>query len=333
MAQTVVGVFDNASDAQTAVDHLVSAGFSRDNIDVSAYKGDSAGETNTTGSSDSLIPDRHQNTSGTLAEEVADDTKDVGSGIGGFFRSLFGDDENEDTHRYTTVASRSTVVTVHTQQMSDAERAADILDQYGAVDVNDRSAQYTTGTSAMGTTATTGTDNLTGTTTTTGTDNLTGTTNYTGTTDTDANQTVKIIEENLQVGKRTVETGGVRLRSRIVEKPVEEHLRLRQERVTVQRNPVNRVATDADLNAFQGTNLEVVEHAEVPVVAKEARVVEEISLGKEVSEKDETIRDTVRKTEVDVENITPSTTTGTTTGTSTTTDTDYSTGTSTSSNL
>ena len=45
------------------------------------------------------------------------------------------------------------------------------------------------------------------------------------------------------------------------------------------------------------------EHAEVPVVNKEARVVEEISLGKEVTERDEVVRDTVRKTEVDVDNL------------------------------
>lgn len=314
MAQTVVGVFDNASDAQNAVDNLVSAGFSRDNIDLSARTGDYSDGTNATGSSDSLIPDRHRNTSGTMTEEVVDDTKDVGSSIGGFFSSLFGSDDDDNTKRYTTVGSRGSIVTVHTQEMSDAERAADILDQYGAIDVNDRSTQYSSGTYGTG---------VTGTTATTGTTNLTDTTNYTGTTD--ADQTVKVIEENLQVGKRTVETGGVRLRSRIVEKPVEEHLRLRQERVSIQRNPVNRVATDADLNAFQGTNIEVVEHAEVPVVAKEARVIEEISLGKEVSEKEEVVRDTVRKTEVDVENVTPST------GTTTTTGTDYTTGTGTTS--
>jgi stress response protein YsnF len=45
------------------------------------------------------------------------------------------------------------------------------------------------------------------------------------------------------------------------------------------------------------------ERGEVPVVNKEARVVEEISLNKEVTERDETIRDTVRDTEVDIDNL------------------------------
>ncbi len=119
----------------------------------------------------------------------------------------------------------------------------------------------------------------------------------------DESTKIPVIEENLQVGKREVFTGGVRLRSRIVERPVEESLRLREENVTIERTPVNRPATSADLANFQGTQIEMTESAEVPVVSKEARVVEEVSLGKEVQERTETISGTVRKTEVDVENI------------------------------
>jgi len=84
---------------------------------------------------------------------------------------------------------------------------------------------------------------------------------------------------------------------------VEENLRLREERVTVERTPVDRKATDEDLDTLQDKEIEVVEHAEVPVVSKEARVVEEVKLNKEVEHRDETVRDTVRKTEVDVENM------------------------------
>ncbi|WP_083470346.1 YsnF/AvaK domain-containing protein [Rufibacter tibetensis] len=118
---------------------------------------------------------------------------------------------------------------------------------------------------------------------------------------------VPIIEENMQVGKREVETGGARLRSRIVERPVEEHLRLRSEHVRVERQPVNRPATEADFTGFREGEIELTEHAEVPVVNKEAHVVEEVSLGKEVEERDEVIRDTVRSTEVDVDNLTDTT--------------------------
>lgn len=114
---------------------------------------------------------------------------------------------------------------------------------------------------------------------------------------------IPIIEEELQVGKKVVETGGARVRSTIVETPVQETVNLREEHVTVERNPVNRPATEADLAALGETQIELKEHAEVPVVSKEARVVEEVSLGKEVQEREETVRETVRKTEVDVENL------------------------------
>ncbi len=101
-----------------------------------------------------------------------------------------------------------------------------------------------------------------------------------------------------------MQTGGVRLKSRIVERPVEEEMRLRQERVTVERNSVDREATSDELQAFTEGEIEMVENAEVPVVNKQARVVEEIRLNKEVDEHTETVHDTVRKTEVDIENLT-----------------------------
>ncbi|WP_053093770.1 DUF2382 domain-containing protein [Rufibacter radiotolerans] len=119
----------------------------------------------------------------------------------------------------------------------------------------------------------------------------------------DGDTVIPIIEENLEVGKREVETGGVHVSSRMMEQPVEEHVRLREERVIVERNTVDRPATEADLNAFKEGEVELTERAEVPVVNKEARVVEEITLDKEVEERDEVIRGTVRSTEVDVDNL------------------------------
>ncbi|ADB38871.1 YsnF/AvaK domain-containing protein [Spirosoma linguale] len=282
MAHTVVGVFDNATEAQKAVDELVDKGFSRSSIDLSAQTGD-------------------------YSNSDLDDDDD--SSVGGFFSSLFGSDD-DNARRHTRVASRGSVVTVHAQTDDEAEQAADILDDNGAVDVDERASQYgygNTGTqTTMGTTGTGfGTTDTTLGATGLGTD-VTGV-NYGDTTNrdltTDNDQTIKVIQENLEVGKREVERGGVRVRSRIIERPVEESLRLREERVRVQRTPVNRPATEADLNAFQEGQIEMTEHAEVPVVSKTANVVEEISVGKEVNERVETIRDTVRSTDVEVENI------------------------------
>lgn len=123
------------------------------------------------------------------------------------------------------------------------------------------------------------------------------------TTATEGTAAIPIIEEELQVGKRVVETGGARLRSRIIEKPIEESVNLREEHVHIERTPVNRPATEADLTNFQEGEIEITEHAEVPVISKEARVVEEVSLEKEVEERDETIRDTIRRTDVEIEKL------------------------------
>lgn len=114
------------------------------------------------------------------------------------------------------------------------------------------------------------------------------------------NETIPVIKEDLEIGKREEERGGLRLRSRIVENPVEETVNLREENVTVERTPVNRAASEADLREDE---IEVRESSEVPVVNKEARVVEEVSLNKEVTEREETIRDTVRETEVDIDKL------------------------------
>src|SRR3954471_1988227 len=77
--------------------------------------------------------------------------------------------------------------------------------------------------------------------------------------------TIPIIEEQLEVGKRTVQTGGAYIRSRIVEKPVEESVNLQEERVYVERTPVDRPAGSTDFETFKEGVVELKEHAEVPV--------------------------------------------------------------------
>ncbi len=112
-----------------------------------------------------------------------------------------------------------------------------------------------------------------------------------------------IVEEQIRIGKRTVDTGGVRVRSSVTEVPVEESVRLREERVSVERRPVDRPVTEADARAIKGGDIEVTERSEEAVVAKRARVVEEVVVNKEVGERDEAVRDSVRRTEVEVENL------------------------------
>ena len=113
-------------------------------------------------------------------------------------------------------------------------------------------------------------------------------------------ETIPVVEERLTVGKRDVNTGRVRVRSYVIEEPVREAVTLREERVDVERRPVDRPATAAD-DLFRERTIELEEHVEEAVVSKDARVTEELVLRKEASERTEEIADTVRRTEVEVE--------------------------------
>ena len=133
------------------------------------------------------------------------------------------------------------------------------------------------------------------------------------------NDTIKVMKEDLVVGKREHEAGGVRVTSHVVETPVQEQVTLHEERVTLERRPVNeRVAGPGD--AFVDKTIEARATSEEAVVGKETRVIEEIGIKKEATDRVETVRDTVRETKVDIED-TSSTTRPATTTTTTTTDT------------
>jgi stress response protein YsnF len=112
---------------------------------------------------------------------------------------------------------------------------------------------------------------------------------------------VPVVEEQVEVGKRQVHRGGVRLYTRVIERPVEETIRLRDERVTVDRHAADRPATEADMATLKEGSIEVTETDEEPVVSKRTRVVEEVVVSKEVEERTETVRDAARRTEVEVE--------------------------------
>ncbi len=118
---------------------------------------------------------------------------------------------------------------------------------------------------------------------------------------------IPVVEEELTIGKRRVERGGIRVFSRILETPVEEQVVLREEHVKVERRPVNRPISESDIDKLQDRTLELNEMAEEAVVGKTARVVEEIHVGKEASERTQHVQDTVRKTEVEVEDLTSTT--------------------------
>jgi uncharacterized protein (TIGR02271 family) len=121
--------------------------------------------------------------------------------------------------------------------------------------------------------------------------------------DNDDEATFEVVEEEVNVGKRQVERGGVRVHTRVEEVPVEEQVQLREERVNVQRRPVDRPASAADIQSFKEGTFEVTATAEEPVVEKRARVVEEVVIDKDVQERTQTVRDTVRRKDVEVEQV------------------------------
>lgn len=120
-------------------------------------------------------------------------------------------------------------------------------------------------------------------------------------TPTDDGQRLEVVEEQLVVGKREVDRGGVSVRSYVTEKPVHEQIALRKERVDVERRPVDRAVDAVGADAFQERTIEMTEHSEEAVVGKQARVVEEVVVNKDVDTVTEEIDDTVRRKDVEVE--------------------------------
>lgn len=281
MSHTVIGFFRNSLDAYHAADILKDRGFVEDRIDVST-------------------------------SDIGESERNERSGkVGNFFKSLFSDDVN-NASKYSEAARNNSLVTVHAYDIEEAERAADILDECGAVDIDENRTgnDYSNTDVNYGSSMSNSDENVDyessiGHSRGSDFDSDLNDTRFTSDKDRDltSDRSIPIIEEEVNVGKQEVRRGGVRIHSRIIEKPVEETLRLREERVRVERTPVDRDASETDLENFHEETIEVNEYGEEPLVSKSARVVEEVRVGKDVHERQETVRETKRKTEVDVENL------------------------------
>ena len=216
----------------------------------------------------------------------------------GFWSSLFGGEPDHDTAVYDrSMSSGSTVVTVKAPE-AHITRVMQILESHNPIDIDERAAGY----------------GLTQTTTTrqpiAAATPAMGTTGRTTAAD---GGTIQLAEESLSVGKRVVNRGGTRIRRFVVETPVEEKVTLHDEKVTLDRRPVTdgRPVTDS----FSGKTIEMTATTEEAVVGKTARVYEEVGLHKDATDRVETVRDTVRKEEVEVEQIPGSGTAAATSGT------------------
>jgi uncharacterized protein (TIGR02271 family) len=201
----------------------------------------------------------------------------------GFWASLFGSGpeyEDETSVYDRSLEAGSTVVTVRApaQHLS---QVLDILERHNPVDIEERATSY------LGSpTATTG---------------ATDTSMATGTAAASAAEggTIQLSEETLAVGKRAINRGTTRVRRFVVETPIEQQVSLRDETVSIERRPVTdaRPVADAD---FTDKVIEMTESDEEAVVSKTARVKEEVVVRKDASERTETVRDTVRREDVEI---------------------------------
>ena len=203
--------------------------------------------------------------------------------VGHFFSNLFDSDDKAHAGTYAEAVRRgSTVVAVDASTDAEVQKAQTVMQKLGTVDLDQRAAQWKSkGWNGFDPDASPMTD-----------DELAF-----------ERDSVPVVQEELVVGKRTVDVGGLRVVKRISETPVSEMINLRQEKATVQRKPVDRAATEADFQNFKEGTFEVRETAEEAVVGKTARVVEEVSIGRDVTNRSETVSDTVRRTDVDVERV------------------------------
>jgi stress response protein YsnF len=206
------------------------------------------------------------------------------SAVGNFFSNLF-ESEHERAGVYSEAVRRgSTVIAVDAQTQTDLEKAQTLLQRRGSVNVEDRVAGWKSeGWTGFDPAAAPLTDAERA----------------------SQRQSVPIVEEKLHVGKRTVDLGGLRVVKRLNETPVSEVINLQQQKATVDRKPVDRPATEDDFENFKEGTFEVRETAEEAVIGKTARVVEEVAVGRTVTNRTEKVSDTVRRTDVDVERVEP----------------------------
>ena len=120
--------------------------------------------------------------------------------------------------------------------------------------------------------------------------------------DRDRDYVIPIVAEEIEVGKREIDAGGVRVATHVSSVPVEKTVSVREEHVTVERRTVDRPIDERD-DAFRDHSVEMKATAEEPIVAKRARIVEEIRIHKDTTEHVETVHDKIRRTDVKVTDI------------------------------
>ena len=122
-SHTVIGIFDSDFAAQDAVDALINNGFDRSDIDERNRR-DVKGHPVSKTEADHRRDQKHE------------------SGLTTFFKTIFGDKDDDAGRHFRLVEEGGSVVTVYAKTGEEAMRAADILDDFGAIDVNERFSKY-----------------------------------------------------------------------------------------------------------------------------------------------------------------------------------------------
>jgi stress response protein YsnF len=287
-SRTLTAFFDNRADADTAMQRLRDIGFAESDIRLTggeSYAG-------------------------------ADSDRGFWESLSDFFFP------SEDRAAYAEGLRRGGyLVTVPNVSDSQHDTVLDILDDEGSIDMDERAEAWRTegwtgaiagsGLGVAGATAGAGTAAATD----LPTDDYTGERMASDRLATDRlatdrpaeirdDEVIPVVREDFRVGKRDVDRGRVRVRAYMVEEPVSEEVTLRDERVEIERRPVDRAVKPGE-QAFTDRTIEAEERSEEAVISKEARVVEEIGLRRRDESRTETVSDTVRHTEVEVEDERP----------------------------
>lgn len=339
MAKTVIGLFDNRADARNAVQELLNSGLNRDDISVMSkeLEGRPASVEYIEEDGTEQVEDMAKGAgkgaaigglaglalslaalaipgigpvlaAGPIAALIAG--AGIGATAGGLISGLtrLGVSEDE-AHTYAEGVRRGgTLISVSVSD-DKAEAIVATMKRHGAAEIDKRAAQWRddgwTGLDAQATDAAfnayqRGAMKLDA----RSDSEVTAEHEPISAASVNANQgeiAVPVVEERLEVGKREVERGGVRVQTRVTETPVEENVELREERVHVERRPTDYTFHGSESEAFQESIVEIKEAYEELIVKKKARVVEEVIVGKDVEQHTETVRDTLRRTDVDVE--------------------------------
>lgn len=119
---------------------------------------------------------------------------------------------------------------------------------------------------------------------------------------------IPIVEERVAIGKRVADHGrAINVRTSVVSDRVSEDVHLVDEDVSVERRRVDERISGDKAEAMLGGDRTVTmtEHDEEAVIAKDAVVTDEVVVRKTAGDRVEHVEETVRKTQVDIDEGTP----------------------------